>query len=551
MVETTRGRKPDERAENDPLPNGYDIFLSHNRADKQWVRELARRLAAIEYNGRPLRPWLDEQVIDPGPLSDEQELTSALDRSRFLGLVLSPGAVASPWVELEIVHFLGDRRLGEVLCLLRQSCQVPPKVADAPLADFRDDGEFEARFGELVETLCPPGEAAPEQVVRRVDEAWEKAVEVDPGGMWPDPTPEREAVLAELQRHDIDSAAGEGLALTAFRRAAELLLELRAAGDDKSYNMKMLLAECLALGLLDSPRYRQVLQRLLELEDPTVEDPVLHYVAVRVFSKLAELDLALIDLSVLWRVAARLDAGDKVTGRQSEIGSLVGRTLGKLRGADPPDFLVKRLATGGAVSRIAAAAAISTSEGAARSAFFTRAMAELAGGDGGDAVEKLPPPLKRHLGELEGLDLDDDPAVVRALRVAKDDLARFYGISERYYGWSWFERRHDLAGEPHLAPFLGTAVRATTANMVELAGRVDRSHVVCFTEPRVVDALFDGCGAVLLPEQAPDSPQCTRMRGRSIPFAMVDAATMAEIEDGQLVAVDERRLESLRSPAAR
>ena len=38
----------------------YDVFLSHNRADKPWVRELASWLADREYNGRHLRPWLDE-----------------------------------------------------------------------------------------------------------------------------------------------------------------------------------------------------------------------------------------------------------------------------------------------------------------------------------------------------------------------------------------------------------------------------------------------------------------------------------------------------------
>ncbi len=49
---------------------GYDVFLSHNHAEKNWVRELAERLANTDYNGRPLRPWLDEQIINPGDLWD-------------------------------------------------------------------------------------------------------------------------------------------------------------------------------------------------------------------------------------------------------------------------------------------------------------------------------------------------------------------------------------------------------------------------------------------------------------------------------------------------
>src|SRR5678815_3290984 len=85
---------------------GYDLFLSHNRADKYWVRELATRLAEHAYNGRPLRPWLDEQILDPGELGRNAELTTALDRSRLLVIVLSPESLASTWVRYELEYFL-------------------------------------------------------------------------------------------------------------------------------------------------------------------------------------------------------------------------------------------------------------------------------------------------------------------------------------------------------------------------------------------------------------------------------------------------------------
>jgi hypothetical protein len=71
----------------------YDIFISHNRADKEWARALAERLAAERLHGRALRPWLDEQFLDPGGLASDAELTTAIDRSRLFGLVLSPEAV--------------------------------------------------------------------------------------------------------------------------------------------------------------------------------------------------------------------------------------------------------------------------------------------------------------------------------------------------------------------------------------------------------------------------------------------------------------------------
>src|SRR5689334_12638703 len=98
----------------------YDIFISHNRADKEWVRALTDRLAEEFYNGRRLRPWLDEQFLDPGQLSGESELTTALDRSRLLGLVLSPEALASRWVDFELRYFLGGRGGEAVIPMLRR-----------------------------------------------------------------------------------------------------------------------------------------------------------------------------------------------------------------------------------------------------------------------------------------------------------------------------------------------------------------------------------------------------------------------------------------------
>jgi hypothetical protein len=91
------------------------------------------------------------------------------------------------------------------------------------------------------------------------------------------------------------------------------------------------------------------------------------------------------------------------------------------------------------------------------------------------------------------------------------------------------------------APFLGTVARATLANMEALSGDVDVATVVCLTEPRIVDALFDHAGGLLIPRQNADSPQLRRLR-RGIPFAMLEDRTMAELRDGEYVVVDRRGL---------
>ena len=101
-----RGVRPRTTCQTDSLRGAYDAFISHNHADKDWARHLAERVAGVDYEGRQLRPWLDEQFLDPGELGREAELTSALDRSRTLLLVLSPASVASRWVNFELDYFL-------------------------------------------------------------------------------------------------------------------------------------------------------------------------------------------------------------------------------------------------------------------------------------------------------------------------------------------------------------------------------------------------------------------------------------------------------------
>ncbi len=73
----------------------YDVFLSHNQADKPRVRRLAEWLRAAG-----LRVWLDEWVLQPG---DDVYLAieRGLETAHTLVLCLSPAALGSDWVGLE------------------------------------------------------------------------------------------------------------------------------------------------------------------------------------------------------------------------------------------------------------------------------------------------------------------------------------------------------------------------------------------------------------------------------------------------------------------
>ena len=80
----------------------FDIFLSHNSADKPAVETLAQRLQAAGFN-----PWLDSWNLVPGDPWQEG-LEEALDACATCAVFLGPSGV-SPWHNEELRAAL-DRR---------------------------------------------------------------------------------------------------------------------------------------------------------------------------------------------------------------------------------------------------------------------------------------------------------------------------------------------------------------------------------------------------------------------------------------------------------
>ena len=526
----------------DSLRGAYDAFISHNHADKDWARHLAERVAGVDYEGRQLRPWLDEQFLDPGELSRESELTSALDRSRTLLLVLTPASVASRWVNFELDYFLRSRPLEDVVPLVKARCDMPSVLANAKPLDFADGAGFDPTFRELVGRLCPPAGPRVADVEATVDDAWSAASSVDPGGFDATTSPERDALLAALLAFDIGDPRTEGPALTAFWRAAQRLLGDHEQAHPAAYNMKMLLGECLAVAMHRHARYRQVAQRYLDYDGADNAEPVLSFVVARASSKLAEIDPTLLDLGVLLRIATELDAGASFDNQMAAVGMLLGRIAAKLRGTDLGDLLIHTLSEGGPAARIAAIGGICMGEELAPPVFYLSELARMHAAGGTPRSGALEPPSRKLQGLLFAIDLDQPLVVEDQLRIGKDDLRRAFEIDDLPYGYSWLELRTAAAADgPHRAPFMGTVVKATTANMEELALRLDPSHVVCLTEPRIVEAIFERAGSLLIP-LGDDTAQRRRLQSRGVPFAMLDAKRMAVLSDGDQVEVESDRM---------
>jgi hypothetical protein len=128
-----------------PTDFQHDVFLSHNSKDKPRVRKLAERLRAAG-----LRVWFDEWIIKPG---DDIYLAvkRGLEETRVLVLCLSPAALGSDWVTLELstALFRDPTNVGRrFVQLLLADCKIPDALRLYKYVDFRS--EAETAFEELL-----------------------------------------------------------------------------------------------------------------------------------------------------------------------------------------------------------------------------------------------------------------------------------------------------------------------------------------------------------------------------------------------------------------
>ncbi len=163
----------------------YDVFLSHNRADKPRVRALAERLRSAG-----LRVWFDEWVIKPGDdiyLSIERGLEAA----RVQVLCLSSEALGSEWVALErsTVLFRDPTNAGRrFVPLLLADCNLPDTLRRYKYVDFREDAQ--GAFDELL-AVC--------REVEHVQPALQPEVIAESGKSIPVELPEPTVAYAELE----------------------------------------------------------------------------------------------------------------------------------------------------------------------------------------------------------------------------------------------------------------------------------------------------------------------------------------------------------------
>ncbi len=126
------------------------VFLSHNHADKEFVRKLARDLA-----NHNVKCWLDEAEMKIGD-SLILKIRDGIDTVDYFAVVLSPNSVKAPWVvnELDVAmnHQINGKSI-KVLPIMLKECEPPGFLVGKLYGDFKDDSKYIESFKKLLNSI--------------------------------------------------------------------------------------------------------------------------------------------------------------------------------------------------------------------------------------------------------------------------------------------------------------------------------------------------------------------------------------------------------------
>jgi len=137
----------------------YDVFLSHNRAQKDWTRDLGRRL-----RDEGFKVWFDKWCLRGGE-NWIVGLRRGVKESRHVVFVVSPESIEAVWPLFEV--FLGifldpigrDRKL---IPIIHTRCDLPEEIAIRQCLDFCETHDnpllYEFELAQLMADLDPSRE---------------------------------------------------------------------------------------------------------------------------------------------------------------------------------------------------------------------------------------------------------------------------------------------------------------------------------------------------------------------------------------------------------
>jgi hypothetical protein len=116
--------------------NGYEIFLSYSKKDKDEVRKIQQIL-----DRKKISYFLDEKSIDPG-VKWENSLRKNLKNCKSFWILVTPNSLKSEWVTTEWATAWALEKPIVPILLRCEVTQLPKRLQDYQTIDFHDINNF-------------------------------------------------------------------------------------------------------------------------------------------------------------------------------------------------------------------------------------------------------------------------------------------------------------------------------------------------------------------------------------------------------------------------
>jgi hypothetical protein len=111
-----------------PSGEGRSIFISYAREDKRFANKLAKSL-----RDAGAKVWIDEKDIRGGD-DYVKKITAAIEEHKEFLIILTPAAVKSEFMDLELLEALEKERA--LLPVMRRRCKLPFRIKNRQYFDF-------------------------------------------------------------------------------------------------------------------------------------------------------------------------------------------------------------------------------------------------------------------------------------------------------------------------------------------------------------------------------------------------------------------------------
>jgi hypothetical protein len=126
------------------------VFLSHNHADKEFVRKLERDL-----KNHNVECWLDEAEMKIGD-SLLEKIIKGIHKAEYFVVILSPDSINAPWVvsELDVAMNLQIRgKPIKILPIMLKDCEPPSFLVGKLNGNFTDESAYIDSFKKVLNSI--------------------------------------------------------------------------------------------------------------------------------------------------------------------------------------------------------------------------------------------------------------------------------------------------------------------------------------------------------------------------------------------------------------